>query len=314
MKRSVFYITWYTLALAGIVFALTIFVTIQRTRPLELAVLSAVAALQLIGLVYFLHHDPNKQESLILKCLLRLLHLSAIGVVFCLFVAIYGLGSQYHNPVSATVNSSGNENISIYENDELYVIYPEYKTLEFVTEVPPSRSDEDITFCCSATFQLRYNLFFTHDEISGVHVENGKLYKGYELNGLGAFTYYDGNFQFTNTEDAEDSLKRAAERGGNGFQGFMTIYNYEVMREPENRYRCFRILAEIDGKLCVIDSKKQMYLTDFHTAVIKLGVKNAMYLDTGNWSYSWYRDNSGKTHTLIGLPWPFAHNWITFRK
>ncbi len=44
------------------------------------------------------------------------------------------------------------------------------------------------------------------------------------------------------------------------------------------------------------------------------GYKKHMYLDTGNWSYSWYRDNSGKTHTLIGLPWPFAHNWITFRK
>lgn len=314
MKRNLFYTTWYTISLAGIVYTATIFVTIQRTSRTELAVLFALALCQLLGQVYFLHCNPEKREPFVLKCFLRCLQLSAIGVIACLCIAIYGLGNQYHNPVQLTMQDENHDNITIAETDALFILYPEYQTVEFVTEKQPSRNDEQITFCGAAAFQLRYNPRFVQEEIAALHVEKGQLYQGYELDGLGAFSFYDGAYHFANSDMAEEELKQAAAHGGYGFQSFMLVYDGEISYEPVNRYRCFRALAELDGKLCIIDAKRQMYLHDFSLAIQELGVENALYLDMGMWSYSWYRANNGKTNTLIGLPHLFAHNWIVFRK
>jgi hypothetical protein len=47
----------------------------------------------------------------------------------------------------------------------------------------------------------------------------------------------------------------------------------------------------------------------------RLGVTNALYMDMGaGWNYSWLRDAAGGVITLFGLPVPWSHNWIVFRK
>ena len=46
-----------------------------------------------------------------------------------------------------------------------------------------------------------------------------------------------------------------------------------------------------------------------------LGVTNALYMDMGaGWNYSWYRNAAERVVTLFGLPVPWAHNWVVFRK
>ena len=43
--------------------------------------------------------------------------------------------------------------------------------------------------------------------------------------------------------------------------------------------------------------------------------RDALYCDMGSgWNYSWYRGESGKHVDIIGIPWPFSHNWLVFRK
>jgi UDP-N-acetylmuramoyl-tripeptide--D-alanyl-D-alanine ligase len=81
------------------------------------------------------------------------------------------------------------------------------------------------------------------------------------------------------------------------------------------RARCYRALAELNGNLCIIDSANMIYFDGFMDELRRLGVTNAVYLDMGaGWNYSWYRNASEKVITLFGLPVPWSHNWVVFRK
>lgn len=127
MKRNLFYATWYTLWLTGVVFAATIVVVMQKTQMIKLAVVSVLAILQIIGLAYYLHRPPNRQEPLLLKCLLRLLQFSAVGVLAFLVVCIYALGNSYHNDLPTIADDTENSNITIAETEDLYILYPNIK-------------------------------------------------------------------------------------------------------------------------------------------------------------------------------------------
>jgi hypothetical protein len=58
-----------------------------------------------------------------------------------------------------------------------------------------------------------------------------------------------------------------------------------------------------------------MHYDDFILALQNLGVWDALYCDMGSgWNYSWYRSENGQPVDIIGIPWPFSHNWLVFRK
>lgn len=75
------------------------------------------------------------------------------------------------------------------------------------------------------------------------------------------------------------------------------------------------MLTILNGKVCIIDSRTLMHFGEFVQALKELGVRDAIYCDMGSgWNYSWYRSANGRPQTIIGMPWPFSHNWLTFRK
>ena len=54
---------------------------------------------------------------------------------------------------------------------------------------------------------------------------------------------------------------------------------------------------------------------DFIQALEDLGIRDALYCDMGSgWNYSWYRNAEERLITLFGLPVPWSHNWVVFRK
>ena len=58
-----------------------------------------------------------------------------------------------------------------------------------------------------------------------------------------------------------------------------------------------------------------VHYDDFILALQNLGVRDALYCDMGSgWNYSWYRGENGQPVDIIGIPWPFSHNWLVFRK
>lgn len=240
------------------------------------------------------------------------------GLSFHAYYELVALSARIHPAVRLTMPGGKNKNITVTETDQLYILYPNHTDVRFVTRKRPSRSDKDILLCAGATFRRSYEPGFSYKNIAAVHVENGILREGYTYKGLGAFTWYDNTYHFAQCEEAADELARAAEKGGCGFQQHLIISDGKIIRIPMRKYikkrRCYRVLADIDGRLCVIDARKRMSFPDFAQAVLSAGVRNAIYLDTGNWIYAWYRDNSDKARTLIGLPWPLSDNWIVFRR
>ena len=314
MKKNLRNCAWYTLTLSLMVFAFTIFALLGfKVRYIKPALIVSLLP-QLFGLVYYLHDKRTAQPSAFMRTVLFLCRLSVLGVVSCLLIGVYSLSNEYHNNVPVTP-ADAQAYVTVEETDDLYILYPNYTSVELETGIRPSRKDKSVLLCCGAAYQLDYSFGFTHEKICGDHVSHGQLYAGYKEPGLrmGAFAFYDGEYRFASPEEAETLVLTAAERGGCALFQQSVIENGEITEIPSRKCRCYRMLTELNGKLCIIDSKKPCYFSDFAAAAIELGVRQALNLDMGSgWNYSWYRNSAGKVKTLIGLPWPFSHNWLAF--
>lgn len=212
--------------------------------------------------------------------------------------------------------------MEIVSNDTLglNIYYPDFERIDLVCGKMPSSEDPTVIFCCEAAFTGQLLEEFKHENIAGDHVSGGEYFKGYKCKpntGIFISTAQKWGF-FLNDHKAE--LKRAAESGGMGFEQNMIIFNSLVQpffRKAGSSFE-YRTLCELDGRLCIIDSKKAVRYDEYVRALSKLGVKYALYLDMGaGWNYSYYRTNDGSLHTLH-LPPAQGHdyrtNWLTFYK
>ncbi len=231
---------------------------------------------------------------------------------------------------TAVMTETGMENkpiteiprMEIVSNDTLglNIYYPDFERVDLVCGKMPSSEDPTVIFCCEAAFTGQLLEEFKHGNIAGDHVSGGEYFKGYKCKpntGIFISTAQEWGF-FLNDHKAE--LKRAAESGGMGFEQNMVIFNGIVQpffRKAGSSFE-YRTLCELDGRLCIIDSKKVVRYDEYVRALSKLGVKYALYLDMGaGWNYSYYRTNDGSLHTLH-LPPAQSHdyrtNWLTFYK
>ena len=100
-----------------------------------------------------------------------------------------------------------------------------------------------------------------------------------------------------------------------GFGQEMMIHNgtrVQTIRKDSNKNE-FRALCELNGRLCIIDSKGVSRFGDFIQNLLGIGVTEALYLDMGpGWNYSWYRDSAGKVHEIHKKRIIYTTNWITF--
>ena len=287
---------------------------------------TANAVISLLGLVFYVHFDVRYQKHPVVLVARILLLLNSISVFLMIGFSLFILRSQYHNPLSPDgrvascseieqLSSASGKDVLLLETDDLYIYYANYDKLSFVTGKRPSRDDLDSLMCVAAAFQSTYQLGFSHDNIVGWHTSGGKLERGKPQEGLGAITCVDGTARIWDTEEAEEAVKYASEHGGTGFQQFIVLYDGQRGSHRTNEFRCYRVLAVINGKACIIDSRTQMHYDEFIHALRNLGVQDALYCDMGSgWNYSWYRSAEGKPVDIIGIPWPFSHNWLVFRR
>ena len=282
-----------------------------------------IALVQVITLVIYLW-GPEKLTFKPLKYLYRICYASSILVIPSFAFIFMGLISQYHINIRESIDASSmaieeivpSDETVIYNTGKVYIFFPEYSSVELVCENRPSKSDDSITWCCGAAFQHTVSLDFTQENVEGDHAVNGAYYSSpYNKGTFAAFTFAGGEFSF-DFDDPTGAIKKAADAGGNGFMQFGLIKDHEVvMNFDRPRARCYRTLAELNGNLCIIDSVNMMHFTEFMEELQRLGVTNALYMDMGaGWNYSWYRNAADKVVTLFGLPVPWSHNWIVFRK
>ena len=284
------------------------------------------ALVSLAGLIFHLHMDEKTQKRLLMKLMRLILLLNSISVFLMLGLSLFILTSQYHNPLTpdgyvssareaAQAAEDSGKKVTLLETENLYIYYADYGELSFVAGDRPSKEDESILMCVAAAFQSTYQLDFHHSNIVGWHVANGQLERGKPQDRLGAFTYVNGTARIWNIDQAEQAVQTAAAQGGSGYQQFIVLYDGQRGGHSSNEFRCFRVLALLNGRACVIDSRTQMHYNDFIQALEELGVRDALYCDMGSgWNYSWYRKENGQPVDIIGTPWPFSHNWLVFRK
>jgi len=287
---------------------------------------TANAILSLGGLAFHMHADKAARKLLVARVVRILLLMNSISVFVMLGFSLFILTSQYHNPqvpdktvssaeeVVAAMREPG-EHTLLLATDDLYIYCPNYSDIDYVAGDRPSKDDESIELCVAAAFQQSYQLDFKHSNIVGWHASDGLLEQGTPKSRLGAFTYVNGIPRIWNIDDAEEAVQKAAAEGGSGYQQFVVLYDGQRGGHDSDEFRCFRVIALLNGEACVIDSRTQMHYSEFISALENLGVRDALYCDMGSgWNYSWYRNTEGKDVDIIGTPWPFSHNWLVFRK
>lgn len=303
--------------------AYTTFFVAQMWLNILHALYLGLVILQLIALIIYLW-GPEKLPHKSLKIFYHAAFLSSLLVVPAFVFIFMGLISQYHIKIPESIDAANmqaqqilpKDSTTIYDTGTVYVFFPEYSSVDLVYKDRPSKSDSSITWCCGAAFQHAVELNFSQINIEGDHASLGELYESpYNKDSFAAFTFANGQFSFE-FEDPKKSIKEAAASGGSGFMQFAVIKDKEVvMNFDRPRARCYRVIAELSGNLCIIDSAKMMHFDDFVGELQRLGVTNALYMDMGaGWNYSWYRNAGGRVVTLFGLPVPWSHNWIVFRK
>lgn len=267
---------------------------------------------------------PEKINAGPLKVLYRILFVCSFAVIPAFIFVFSGLYSQYHVAMPYSIDASDmpvseilpQDETVVYNTGELYVIFPEYSNIEIVLKDSPSKSDESITWCCGAIAHRTTSLFFDENNLEGDYAVKGVFHDSpYDWDEFGAFTFADGKYAFE-FDDPTGAVKEAAEKGGSGYMHFALFKDGEQMLNfSRPRPRGYRALAELNGNLCIIDAVNLMDFPEFAEKLKKLGVTNALYMDMGSgWNYSWLRLPSGEVKSLFGLPVPWSHNWLVFRK
>jgi len=303
--------------------AFTVYFVAQMRFSILLYSYTALAVLQIFTLTVFLI-GSERVKNKPLRILYGLGCVGSLAVIPAFLFIFLGLMSQYHVNITEAIPVSASayeqilpgEETTIYRTDDLYIFFPKYTHVDLECGQRPSPSDTTITWCSGAAFQHDIELGFSDLNIEGDHASKGQYTKSpYVKEAYGAVVFYDGSFRFE-FDSPEQAIKEAADAGGSGFMQFRVIKNGELANAfTMPRVRSYRVLAQINGSLCVIDSVNMMHFDDFLARLIELHVENAVYMDMGaGWNYSWYRKTTGEVKTLFGLKVPWSHNWIVFRQ
>ena len=303
--------------------AYTMYFVAQMRFSILLYSYSALALTQIFATVIFLI-GADKIKHTILRVAYFLCSLASIAVIPAFMFIFLGLISQYHVNINEAVVVSDSdyemlvpgEETTIYKTDTFYVFFPEYTQVDLEYGKRPRKSDKSITWCSGAAFQHDIQLDFNDDNIEGYHASKGVYSDSqYAKEEYGAVTFSNGDFRFE-FDDPESAIKEAAAQGGSGFMQFRIMRDGKLVNDFNMpRVRSYRVIAEINGNLCIIDSIEMMHFDDFLKKLNELHVTNALYMDMGaGWNYSWYRRTDNKVKTLFGLKVPWSHNWVVFRQ
>lgn len=323
MKRNEKLVIMYLFGLLLCIFCMTMLLLIQGFSRIIYLAIWLLTAVEAANLLWYLHEEKVPDNKLF-RLFLKLNYLSFPATILASVYLFLTMAAQFHTVL--VPDASGDislldmeavesaENCYVFQTDELYIIFPQYNDIRFVYSDCPSMKDPNLTMFATSAFFHTYELKSRHENVVGAHVSDGVYYDGAAEKNLSAFTFYDGEAHFT-LENADDEIRAAAEQGGEGFEQFMAIWNGEKTRDILSKRRCYRVMAELNGRICIIDSTKIMSYADFIRAVQNAGVKTAIYLDMGaHSSHSKYRSDSGKIVNLFGKRGEFVHCWVGFYK
>ena len=233
--------------------------------------------------------------------------------------------------IACTPPSVENVEITIHDSLNLRVYTPSFSRLDLRCARMPSIEERDVIFVAEAAFTEALLDTFAHTNIDGNHVSGGVWYEGascpetrVRIGNTGGFVWYEGSYQFFgDTLSAEQGLLEASKHGGMGFMQEIIIHRGRYMSNTRtenprfNRTENYRLLAELDGRLCIVENIEPSLFSEFLTAFQRLNPTEALYLDMGEgWNHSWYRLSSGATEEIYPAASKsrYCTNWLTFYK
>lgn len=282
----------------------------------------------------------NRTNNLIMKELSRLLICATIVLVSC----TNGVNNkkEVQLPVEQDAQIDSCDDFSLVSIDTsffgLKIYYPACATvaLKFGTDPDPDNAP-NICFACAAAYTGRtvyshkYQGGVLHSDVAGKHIYDGVVYEGYECdNNTGGFVSYGYNVRddgiLWDILNREDYLRACSTEPlpHSAFGQELLIYKGIKQDFVRNdRPELYRALCRLNDCLCVIDGTHPHLLASFVDLLLNAGVTDALYLDMGDWKYSWFRqypddyDDEAKCKETIIYNKPdtrlyFGTNWLVF--
>lgn len=144
--------------------------------------------------------------------------------------------------------------------------------------------------------------------IAGAYVMKGELLSKGEAK-AGFCSIVNGEIT-VGVADATPMLEQALASDGYFFRQYPLVVGGQLVENRPKGRAVRKALAELDGRICVITSKRRLTFHDFSQALIDLGVRNAIYL-VGSSSTGLYTEADGR-RTTVGQPDREAPDNINF--
>ena len=202
-------------------------------------------------------------------------------------------------PVEEDTTTADIVEIDSVSFEGLKFYYPPLASISLFVGEEPDTSNFYIGFCCAAAYtdkSIKQHLGpANHRHVAGDHIDGGELHRGYDVeNNTGGFVVYpypDLHWEIVNSTDYRQRIS-AKTKPCTAFQQELLILHREIQQfiRPE-RPELYRALCNFKGRLCIVDGTHKHLLSSFVDLLHNAGIEDALYLDMGNWSYSWYREN-----------------------
>ena len=197
---------------------------------------------------------------------------------------------------------------TIIDSMQLYILTPYNATPElFVGQL--DTTDNSVLFAAQAADLRRDN-----GKIVGAFVCAGEpLSWGLSKKGYCAIF---GDSITVGMAENSPLFEQATDVGGYFFRQYPAVSEGKMVEnKPENRsYR--RALCTLNGKTCVVYTTDRVMMNDYSTALVKLGVRDAIFL-VGSTAHGWYRQAAD--NSVVQLGYPVAPNmkyvnYLVFRR
>ena len=211
--------------------------------------------------------------------------------------------------------------------------YPPISSIGLVVGEEPDTSNFYISFCCAAAYTdksiYQRHGHAEHIDVAGYHID-GELHRGYpdETFNTGGFVVYpypypDCHWKIVNRQEFAQRISSET-KPITGFQQELLILDGIIQRfNRPDRPEYYRALCNYNGKLCIVDGTHKHLLSSFVDLLFNAGIEDALYLDMGDWSYSWYREYPeyldsgwGAAKIIHSKPMKpkqyFGSNWLVF--
>ena len=238
--------------------------------------------------------------------------IGAVVLATIVFLVVHFMGKPSNDKVGATSSSTGKEDVTDiwYNNTDvsrpscvivsdtlidslhLKIITP-YNTVPELHVGVLDTSDADIVLCALAA-DLGGDSY--KGKIIGAFVCEGEPLSWGGGRKLGYCAIIDGNITLGVAENSP-LFEEATENEGYFFRQYPAVDN-GVMVENNPKNAAFRrALCMLDGKVCVVATDNRVLMNDFSSALVKLGVENAIFL-VGSIADGWYRTEDGSFYRL----------------